>query len=66
MNLRAQLEESIILLNCFKEILIWKNDLVYQQTLILTFTWQYFEEMSKFYQKMSTDGARTFKCIGLG
>ena len=42
-----------------------ENDFDYQQTLILTFTWWCFEERSKFYEKMSTDGARRFNCAVL-
>ena len=36
---------------------LFGNGFVYQQALILTFTWRYLEKRSKFYQKMSTDGA---------
>ena len=53
-----------IIIIVLKGLFIYKNNFVYQQTLILCFAWWCFEERSKFYQKLSTDGASTFKCIG--
>ena len=54
MNLREQSEQSIILLNYSPHgLLIWKNDFVYQQTLILSFTLWYVPEKIKFYFKKS-------------
>ena len=47
-----------------RDSLFWKTIIVYQQILISTLTWWYFEVTGKFYQKMSTDGARVFKYIG--
>ena len=63
MNLRAQPNKIIVLLNCPK-IIIWENGFVYQEIFILTLTWWYFEENIEFYQKISIDGARALKCIG--
>ena len=48
MNLRAQPNKIIVLLNCPK-IIIWENGFVYQEIFILTLTWWYFEENIEFY-----------------